>query len=859
MKNNNKIFQKFIFCFAIIIIIANKSLANEVVINAETVDIKEKGNLITATGQVNILEGNNVTINGDKAEYEKLNEIVKIEGNVVFLNNEKNFKILSDKVIFDRKKSLISTFGNTSINLLDQNNLNIEYIINSENSYFDQKNKFLEINKAVIFKDLTNNYEIKSQKITYDLKKEIIKSVDDTIINYNNNINIYTKDISFIKKDSVFDSKRKTTVKDNNDNTFTFSRFNFDVKKNIFKASNIKLEDVDNNILELKNGYLDYNSKELVGSDFVFKLNKNIFGNPDNDPRLVGNYIITNLSEIEMKKSSFTTCKSSPGKCPSWSISADEVKHSKEKKIIEYKKAWLKIYDFPVAYFPYFFHPDPTVKRQSGFLFPQFINNSNLGFSTQIPYYSAIDLDKDITISPRIYTNNNLLVQTEYRQEFEKSNLMTDFSLNRKDKTNSHFFTKLTGDFDDSFYELKIESVSNDDYLRQYQIQSPIINNYSTLNSSLIYEKTGSDYNFYSSINVIEDLSKPKNDRYEYIFPNFEYSKESFLKESFFDTLNFKSSGNYHKYNTNIDEVDFINDLVFTSHSQVNKSNYENNLNLLIRNINTYGNLSETYKEDIDNKVQSVILFNSKYPLIKENDIGRNYLTPLFSFRYSPNKTINQRNESALLNFYDLFELDRINNKTVEEDASVTLGLEFKNEDLSNNEKSIFGIGINLRTKENKDLPTSSSINEKTSDLIGYSGANITENLSFDYNFIIDQNLGETNYSLASLNYNNNIFKTKFEYMEKSAHVGDESYLINSTELQLNKLNSLAFETNKNLDKNLTDYYNLIYKYKNDCLEASLTYNKQFYKDEDIDPAKNIYFKISFVPFGDINTLNLNE
>ena len=106
MKNNNKIFQKFIFCFAIIIIIANKSLANDVVINAETVDIKEKGNLITATGQVNILEGNNVTINGDKAEYEKLNEIVKIEGNVVFLNNEKNFKILSDKVIFDRKKGL---------------------------------------------------------------------------------------------------------------------------------------------------------------------------------------------------------------------------------------------------------------------------------------------------------------------------------------------------------------------------------------------------------------------------------------------------------------------------------------------------------------------------------------------------------------------------------------------------------------------------------------------------------------------------------------------------------------------------------------------------------------------------------
>ena len=42
----------------------------------------------------------------------------------------------------------------------------------------------------------------------------------------------------------------------------------------------------------------------------------------------------------------------------------------KEKKLIYYKKAWLKIYDVPIMYFPKFFHPDPTVKRQSGFLTP---------------------------------------------------------------------------------------------------------------------------------------------------------------------------------------------------------------------------------------------------------------------------------------------------------------------------------------------------------------------------------------------------------------------------------------------------------------------------------------------------------
>ena len=95
--------------------------------------------------------------------------------------------------------------------------------------------------------------------------------------------------------------------------------------------------------------------------------------------------------------------------------------------------------------------------------------------------------------------------------------------------------------------------------------------------------------------------------------------------------------------------------------------------------------------------------------------------------------------------------------------------------------------------------------------------------------------------------------------MEKSNTIGDESYLSNVTQLELNKSNILSFETNKNVDKNLTDYYNLIYKYKNDCLEASVVYNKQFYNEDAVNSSENIFFKISFVPFGTINTPNVND
>ena len=226
--------------------------------------------------------------------------------------------------------------------------------------------------------------------------------------------------------------------------------------------------------------------------------------------------------------------------------------------------------------------------------------------------------------------------------------------------------------------------------------------------------------------------------------------------------------------------------------------------------------------------------------------------------RFSPNKGLNLKNENKnILNFQDLFIIDRISKNTIESGTSATVGLEYKKIDNLKNDKLRFGLAVNLRNNKDDDLPISSSLGEKTSDLIGYSGLNITENFTLNYNFSLDQNLKETNYSLVSAIYNNNRFKTSFEYMEKSNHVGDESYLNNFTELEIDKSNSIAFETNKNLDKNLTNYYNLIYQYKNDCLKASVVYNKQFYQEDSTNSGKNIFFKISFIPFGDINTPNL--
>ena len=72
--------------------------------------------------------------------------------------------------------------------------------------------------------------------------------------------------------------------------------------------------------------------------------------------------------------------------------------------------------------------------------------------------------------------------------------------------------------------------------------------------------------------------------------------------------------------------------------------------------------------------------------------------------------------------------------------------------------------------------------------------------------------------------------------------------------LLLNESNSLKYRTRRNKKTDLTEYYNLIYEYKNDCLTAAIQYNKDYYSDKDLKPNEEIFFSISIVPFSKINS-----
>ena len=253
-----------------------------------------------------------------------------------------------------------------------------EIVIDANQMRYDKEKKFLEANGNIIITNQAENIQINSDKITYDKNIEKVISSGNVEIKFEDNYTLYTKEIIYLKnsKEIIFNFASK--VIDNLGNEIEFKKLNYNTGDKLIKGRTVKLMDFEKNSYSFDSAILDFSKNKLIADNVSIDFNKGIFGNPINDPRLKGNYFFSDGKKSVIKKGVFTTCQKN-GDCPPWQIKAKEINHDKEKKVINYKHAWLEIYDKPIIYFPKFFHPDPTVKRQSGFLTPQIIDSSSLG------------------------------------------------------------------------------------------------------------------------------------------------------------------------------------------------------------------------------------------------------------------------------------------------------------------------------------------------------------------------------------------------------------------------------------------------------------------------------------------------
>lgn len=112
-------------------------------------------------------------------------------------------------------------------------------------------------------------------------------------------------------------------------------------------------------------------------------------------------------------------CKDNPQKPPLWQVKAAKIIHKEKEQMIYFEDARLEFLGVPIAWVPYLEAPDPTVKRKSGFLIPQFINNSEIGYGATVPYFWNIAPNMDVTFSPLIVSKQGVMLDGEFRHRLE--------------------------------------------------------------------------------------------------------------------------------------------------------------------------------------------------------------------------------------------------------------------------------------------------------------------------------------------------------------------------------------------------------------------------------------------------------
>ena len=775
--------------------------------------------------------------------------------------------ILYQVLFFNKTYGKEIEFDASDIEIINNQNLTIanngiakikddEIIIEGVKIEYIKDRSLIVVDQGKIIK-IDINLEIKSDKIRYEIKDGKINFTNNVKIDdKKNNLIIYSDKITYNLSSKKIIGEGNNNIVDEFENTYKVSEFEYSIKDKVIKLGKTKISDRDKNTFELEVAYLDLNKKEILAKDIG--LNFQISENSENEPRLKGRSLTSDEKNTTIKKGTFTFCKKRE-KCPPWEMSADEIRHDKIKKIIYYKDASLKIYDKKIFYFPRFFHPDPTVKRQTGFLIPTLEENSTTGLSLKLPYFIALAENKDTTLSPRFFNDNKFLLQSEYRQKNNKSYHIADLSqfVSSDKSSKSHLFYNFkknfeSENFDDIELGFNIEQVSDDTYLKAYKIESPIIKNASNLINSINLNLYDDNQTINTNLNIYEDLSKTNNDRYEYV-PNFSFSK--ILN----DNYSFRSNGYYKNYNTNITEKVLINDLEFNSNLNYLNNGIINNKKFIIKNVNSEAKNSEKFKNKDTSSLIPIFQTNYTYPLQKQTDEFNHTITPKFTFNLSTPHTKDVRKDNAKINYENIYDINRLGLDEINEGGiSVTYGYEYtKIDKLNFNQKIKFGFANNLRLEENEDLPAKTNLGDKTSDFVGLIEYNPFESIKINYDFSLKNNLVDQNYELFGFEYFLKNLTTKFEYLNENNSDLKTSYLQNETRYAFNDKNSLIFETRENKEKDFTEYYNLIYQFQNDCLTAAIEYNKEYYSDQDLKPSENLFFKLSILPFGGFNTPNL--
>ena len=201
------------------------------------------------------------------------------------------------------------------------------------------------------------------------------------------------------------------------------------------------------------------------------------------------------------------------------------------------------------------------------------------------------------------------------------------------------------------------------------------------------------------------------------------------------------------------------NEFNWVSNSWINKFGFENEFLGLFKNVNYQAKNVNNYKtENSVSEFYGALGFKSELGLFKFRENNKlNVFKPKLLIKISPNDSRDISQDSKTLSYSDLYKLNKVKSiDKVDTGSSISLGFDFKINNLTKNkeiknEQFKFSLGQVISAEENRDMPSTLTLNEKMSDIVGETAIRLSDNAKIKNNFNLDQNLEKFNRNQIAL------------------------------------------------------------------------------------------------------------
>ena len=577
----------------------------------------------------------------------------------------------------------------------------------------------------------------------------------------------------------------------------------------------------------------------------------------------------------ELRKAVYSPCRTCESKSgtPLWRIKAIDVVHNKAEQSIEYRDAFMEFFGIPVLYTPYFVHPDPTVKRRSGFLAPRYGSESVLGVILETPYYFNIAPDKDATIRPIITTNEGLVLAGEYRQRFVDAEAKLTGSATHGTKQSEeqgfrgHLFSDFRADLNNtSRAGADIRLTSDDTYLQRYDFTGD-----DTLtNRAFVEGFKGQNYAsaqsyFWRGLRNEDDpgttpLIAPILD-FNAITPIGNGDARWVLDANLLSLTRSEGADSRRLSLINSWELPHVarTGEVYHLYASLQTDAY------YASNVQEVGKATGDTSTGFTRRVFPRIGLDWRFPFSRADGSNTQVLEPVAGIQFAPNggnpgQISNEDSQDIEFDETNLFSRNRFTGlDRVEGGQRLYYGLRF----------GVFGssgysdgfIGQSYRFRRDNDFSATSGLNDHFSDIVGRVSVQPSTPVKLRYRFRLDKDdlsprRNELSTVVGPKAIRLNLNYSFFDEGSGSGEFTDREEITYGFTSQITPAWSIDASTRRDLQASSTLNHNIGLTYECDCFTMKLTFTRTFTQDRDVRPSDTIFIRLIFKNLGETQSGN---